>query len=79
MKFYSFQIVIAKEQEDEGYYAYSPGLPGCFSNGKTIEDTKHNIRVAIQQHVESLRTHGEAVPQSDELLHVEELSIGVPE
>jgi hypothetical protein len=31
MKFYSFQIVIEKEPEDEGYYAYSPTLPGCFS------------------------------------------------
>lgn len=79
MKYYSFQIVIAKEPEDEGYYAYSPSLPGCFSNGKTIEDTKRNIRVAIEQHVESLRTHGQAVPQSEEFVHVEELSIGVPE
>ena len=38
MKFYSFQIVIEKEPEDEGYYAYSPTLPGCFSNGRTIEE-----------------------------------------
>ena len=29
--------------EDEGYYAYSPNLPGYFSNGRTIEDTKRNI------------------------------------
>ena len=37
MKFYSFQIVIEKELEDEGYLAYSPTLPGCLSNGATIE------------------------------------------
>jgi len=36
MRFYSFQIVIEKEAEHEGYYAYSPTLPGCFSNGKSI-------------------------------------------
>ena len=51
MKFYSFQIVIEKEPEDEGYFAYTPNVPGCFSNGKTIEETKRNIREAIEQHL----------------------------
>lgn len=57
MKYYSFQIIIEKEPEDEGYYAYSPTLPGCFSNGKTIEETKRNIREAIQLHLESRKYH----------------------
>lgn len=79
MKFYSFQIVIEKELEDEGYYAYSPTLPGCFSNGKTIEDARRNIREAIQQHLESLRVHAEPIPQDERIVHVEELTVGVPE
>jgi len=79
MKFYSFQIIIEKEPEDEGYYAYSPTLPGCFSNGKTIEGAKRNIREAIQQHLESLRAHGEPIPQEERVVHVEELTVGVPE
>jgi predicted RNase H-like HicB family nuclease len=58
MKFYSFQIVIEKEPEDEGYYAYTPTVPGCFSNGKTIEEAKHNIREAVEQHLASLLAHG---------------------
>ena len=57
VKFYSFQIVIEKEPEDEGYSAYSATLPGCFSNGKTIEEAKRNMREAVQQHVESLQAH----------------------
>jgi predicted RNase H-like HicB family nuclease len=52
MQFYHFEIIIEKEPEDEGYFAYSPTLPGCFSNGKTIEETKRNIREAITQHLE---------------------------
>ncbi len=79
MKFYSFQIIIEKELEDEGYYAHSPTLPGCFSNGKTIEDAKRNIREAIQQHLESLRAHAEPIPQDERIVHVEELTVGVPE
>ncbi len=40
MKFYTFEIVVEKETENGGYSAYSPTLPGCFSNGKTIEEAK---------------------------------------
>ena len=79
MKFYSFQIVIEKESEDPGYTAYSPTLPGCFSNGRTIEEAKRNMREAVQQHVESLREHNVEIPQSETLISVEGLTVGVPE
>lgn len=78
MKFYSFEIVIEREQEDEGYLAYSPTLPGCFSNGKTIEEARTNVREAIQQHVSSLLAHDQPVPQNAKLVHVEELTVGIP-
>lgn len=76
MKFYSFEIVI--EREDNGYAAYSPTLPGCFSNGNTIEEAKQHIREAIRLHIESLLAHGQPVPQNDKLVHVEELTVGIP-
>jgi predicted RNase H-like HicB family nuclease len=76
MKFYSFEIVI--EREDNGYAAYSPTLPGCFSNGKTIEAAKQNIREAIRLHIESLLAHDQPIPQNDKLVHVEELTVGIP-
>jgi predicted RNase H-like HicB family nuclease len=79
MKYDSFQVVIEKEPEDEGYYAYSPTLPGCFSNGRTLEAAKHNIREAIEQHLASLLAHAQTIPQSENLAHVEELTVGVPE
>ncbi|MDF0651709.1 MAG: type II toxin-antitoxin system HicB family antitoxin [Nitrospira sp.] len=65
MKFYTFEIVVEKEQEDEGYSADSPTLPGFFSNGKTIEEAKRNIREAIQQHIGSLLAHNQQVPQNE--------------
>ncbi len=78
VRFYTFEIVIEKEEEDEGYLAYSPTLPGCFSNGKTVEEARRNIREAIQQHIASLLAHGQAVPQNERLVHVEELTVGIP-
>jgi predicted RNase H-like HicB family nuclease len=62
MRYYTFEIVVEKEPEDDGYLAYSPTLPGCFSNGLTIEDTKRNMREAIQLHIESLLDHGDRIP-----------------
>lgn len=78
MTYYTFEILVEKEPEDPGYLAYSPTLPGCFSNGKTIEEAKKNIREAIRQHIESLLAHGQPIPQNEHLVHVEELTVGVP-
>ena len=78
MKFYTFEILVEKEPNDKSYSAYSPTLPGCFSNGKTIEEAKHNIRQAVQQHIASLLEHGQPIPQHEHLVHVEELTVGVP-
>jgi len=78
VKFYTFSIVIEQEEEDVDYLAHSPTLPGCFSNGKTIEDVRKNIREGIQQHIASLLAHGQPVPQNEKLVHVEELTVGIP-
>jgi predicted RNase H-like HicB family nuclease len=51
VKFYSFDILIEKEPEDEGYLAYRPTLPGCVGDGLSIEGARRNIREAIQQHL----------------------------
>ena len=64
MRFYNFEIVIEKETEDDGYSAWSPSLPGCFSNGSTVEEARRNMREAIQQHVAALVAHGDPVPQN---------------
>lgn len=78
MKYYTFEIVIEKEQEGQGYYAYCPTLAGCFSNGPTIEDCRRNIREAIELHIESLADRSQEIPQAEKSVHVEEISIGLP-
>lgn len=78
MNFYSFEIVIEKEADDAGYFAWSPSLPGCFSNGETIEEAKRNMREAVAQHGTALLAEGEPIPQNERLVHVEELAINIP-
>lgn len=78
MKYYTFEVVIEKEEKGGGYYAYCPTLTGCFSNGATIEDARKNIREAIELHIESLTKHSKQIPQVEKLVHVEEICIGLP-
>ncbi len=79
MKCLSFEIVIEREEDPgAGYSVYCPTLPGCYSNGRTIEEAKQHIREAIALHLESLRTHGEAIPQNDRIVHVEEMTFTLP-
>jgi predicted RNase H-like HicB family nuclease len=63
VRFFNFEIVIEREAEDDGYYAWSPTLPGCFGNGRTIEEAKRSMRVAVTQHVAALLAHGEEAPR----------------
>lgn len=79
MRFYTLEIVIEKEEDDPGYFAYSPTLPGCFGNGATIEEARQNIRSAVQQHVAALAAHGQTINQRERLVHVEGLTVGIPE
>ena len=78
MQYYTFEIVIEKEAEDEGYSAYSPSLRGRFRNERTVEEARQNIRDAIEQHLQSLLAHGQTIQQSEKRVHVEELTVGVP-
>ena len=47
----TYKIVI--EQDESGYFvAEVPAMPGCFSQGQTIEEAKENIKEAIEGWVE---------------------------
>jgi len=54
--------VLLEPDEDGGYHAYCPILPGCHSEGDSVEEALGNVREAIELYVESLTAHGEAVP-----------------
>ena len=42
---------VALTQTEEGYSVSCPGLPGCWSQGKTEEEALSNIRDAIQDYL----------------------------
>jgi predicted RNase H-like HicB family nuclease len=43
-----------EECEEGGYAIWVPALPGCFSQGETIDECMKNIREAIELYLESM-------------------------
>lgn len=39
--------VVIEKSDEGGYTVYVPSLPGCISEGDTIDDALNNIREAI--------------------------------
>lgn len=54
--------VVFEEQPDGGYTVTVPALPGCISEGDTLEDAKANIAEAITAYLESMAMDGEEIP-----------------
>lgn len=57
------KYLIVIEKTKAGYSAYSPDLDGCVSTGRTLAETKLNMREAIEFHLEGMRLEGLAAPE----------------
>lgn len=44
--------VVLEPSDEGGYTAYVPSLPGCISEGDTMEEALANIREAIDLYLE---------------------------
>lgn len=54
--------VILQRDEDGGYMATVPALPGCVSQGDTREETLKNIEEAVELYLEDVQAAGEPIP-----------------
>jgi predicted RNase H-like HicB family nuclease len=41
------------ERDKHGYYAYCPELPGCQSQGNSLDEVMGNIREAVELYLET--------------------------
>jgi len=45
--------LIAIEHGKNNYCAFSPDVPGCYTDGDTVEETLKNMREALEFHLEA--------------------------
>ena len=55
--------MVVHEAEEGGYWASFPELPGCFTQGETLEELRVNAREAVAGHLETLQDRGEPLPE----------------
>lgn len=53
----TFAIVIHQDPQG-GFWAEVPALPGCYSQGETVDELKANIREAISGVLEVMKAQG---------------------
>jgi antitoxin HicB len=61
MKQRTYKVFLNKEPEG-GYTVTVPSLPGCITYGETIEESIDMAKEAIELYIESLKEHGEPIP-----------------
>ena len=57
------EYAVIYERSTSGWSAWLPDLPGCVAAGESREQVEQLIREATVAHIESLREHGEPVPE----------------
>ena len=62
---YPFITSVLPETEGGGYLIEYPDLPGCISDGGTIQEAIENGRDAVQSWIETARGHGDEIPPPD--------------
>ena len=65
-----FKVVIKEDLEDGGYNISCPALPGCHSQGDSIEEALENIKDAITGILEVLNEKVITVDAKDKILEV---------
>ena len=62
--------VVIHEDPEGGFWGEVPALPGCYSQGETVEELKHNIREAITGVLAVLKEQGREPDSNIRILDV---------
>ena len=66
MSEYRYTIILDPDPDEGGYTVTVPALPGCVTQGESIEEAIAMAQDAIRLYIESLIADGEPVPQERE-------------
>ncbi|MGI8551996.1 MAG: type II toxin-antitoxin system HicB family antitoxin [Dehalococcoidia bacterium] len=75
-----YSVVLVPEVDEGGFSVKVPLLPGCVTQGDTVEEALDNARDAIELYLESLSKLGEEIPEEREplQLHIVDANPNLP-
>ena len=59
----SYTVIVEFDSDVGAYSVVVPALPGCTSQGRTLEESLTNSREAIAGHIAALQQMGQPVPE----------------
>jgi antitoxin HicB len=72
---YKYTIILDPDPNEGGYTVIVPSLPGCVTQGETVEEAIAIAKDAIHLYIETLIENGEPVPEERE--HPQTITINV--
>ncbi|KJR96910.1 MAG: antitoxin HicB [Peptococcaceae bacterium BRH_c4a] len=70
-----FKVILDWNEDGGGYTVTVPALPGCVTQGDTIEESLERAQDAIEGFIEALKIIGEPIPVSD--VEIAEVQVNV--
>ena len=70
MKLMTRKASVLIEKDEDGLYAWCPGLIGCRSQGRTLDEVMANIREAIELDLETLTEEERSAALSQQILSI---------
>jgi predicted RNase H-like HicB family nuclease len=61
------KVILIHQAEEGGFWSEVPALPGCYSQGETIDETLRNSKEAIEVHLQALKEDMVAAPVEESL------------
>jgi len=58
-----YEVIIYWSAEDDAFVAEVPELPGCAADGPTYEEALANVRVVIDEWIETAQQLGRPIPE----------------
>ncbi len=79
MKELRYTIILHPDTEEGGFTVTVPALPGCVTQGETVEEALEMAKDAIRLYIESLAADGEPVPEEEKApLQILTVSVDTP-
>ena len=70
-----YTILLLEDKEQGWYWVEVPALPGCYSQGNTVDEALKNAREAIELHIAGMLADGEPIPDDPGAPRVESVEV----
>ena len=61
--------VTLHDAEEGGFWVDVPALPGCYSQGESVDESLRNVREAIELYIATLKDEGKDAPQDSAVVY----------